>query len=375
MKRWYLFLIVIVIFIATFYKINLNYDRFYRVNGINNDNRVIIEKYLSKEDQNFLVENQISITKLIDYMSVDHFNIRNYQYYNLLIDTKRYTNKNILISTGNALKEKLTKKISSNAFSLASSLINNNLEAGYLNDDSFNFDYLNIYIALKPLYSDLRYIEDTKQYVEELTDEKMNMKQIEDMLQTAVSDYNRGSLKTLIMNAGISRRIIHPSSVTAVVDENSYIGSYEPARLVLIENIHRMKYVMYLENNSYYALASLYKAMGNLSKTLVVRKAYISYNYLPASQQGHSEYQLGNTVEFTDSSYNYKDFSDSETSRWLEAHAHEYGYILRYPPNKASSTNKSHDAHVYRYVGKKAAKEIHDSQSTLNDYVLKKIED
>ena len=151
MKRWHLFLIVIIIFIATFYKINLNHDRFYRVNGINNDNRVIIEKYISKEDQNFLVENQISITKLIDYMSVDHFNIRNYQYYNLLIDTKRYTNKNILISTGNALKEKLTKKISSNAFALASSLINNNLEAGYLNDDSFNFDYLNIYIALKPL--------------------------------------------------------------------------------------------------------------------------------------------------------------------------------------------------------------------------------
>ena len=50
-KRKYLFVTVIALFIVSFYTINLRFDPFYRVNGINNDNRMIIEKYLSKEEQ------------------------------------------------------------------------------------------------------------------------------------------------------------------------------------------------------------------------------------------------------------------------------------------------------------------------------------
>ena len=40
-KRKYLFITVIALFIVSFYTINLRFDPFYRVNGINNDNMMI----------------------------------------------------------------------------------------------------------------------------------------------------------------------------------------------------------------------------------------------------------------------------------------------------------------------------------------------
>ena len=67
-KRKYLFITVIALFIVSFYTINLRFDPFYRVNGINNDNRMIIEKYLSKEEQKYLVENRIPLYQFMKYM-------------------------------------------------------------------------------------------------------------------------------------------------------------------------------------------------------------------------------------------------------------------------------------------------------------------
>ena len=51
LKTWYLFLVIIILFGCSFYIVNLKFDKFYRVNGINNDNRVLIEKYLDEKEQ------------------------------------------------------------------------------------------------------------------------------------------------------------------------------------------------------------------------------------------------------------------------------------------------------------------------------------
>ena len=66
LKRWHLYLIVTLCFTIAFISINRKYDRFYRVNGINNDNRVLIEKYLDEKEQSYLIDNQISIDLFID---------------------------------------------------------------------------------------------------------------------------------------------------------------------------------------------------------------------------------------------------------------------------------------------------------------------
>ena len=43
----------------------------------------IFEKYLSDDEQEYLIDNQISIDLFIDYIEYDDFQLVNYQYYNL----------------------------------------------------------------------------------------------------------------------------------------------------------------------------------------------------------------------------------------------------------------------------------------------------
>ena len=51
LKSWHLYVLATLCFLFAFTSLNMKYDRFYRVNGIDNDNRSLIEKYLDKEEQ------------------------------------------------------------------------------------------------------------------------------------------------------------------------------------------------------------------------------------------------------------------------------------------------------------------------------------
>ena len=47
----------------------------------------------------------------------------------------------------------------------------------------------------------------------------------------------------------------------------------------------------------------------------------------------------------------------------------EYGFILRYPPEKSDITGIIYEPWHYRYVGKDAAKEITEQGITLEEYL------
>lgn len=51
-------------------------------------------------------------------------------------------------------------------------------------------------------------------------------------------------------------------------------------------------------------------------------------------------------------------------------HCWEYGFILRYPPDKSDVTKIVYEPWHYRYVGKEAAKEITEQEITLEEYIL-----
>ena len=165
-KRKYLFVTVIALFIVSFYTINLRFDPFYRVNGINNDNRMIIEKYLSKEEQKYLVENRIPLYHFMKFIKYDDFYLPYYQYYELLEKTGRYDNIKIILSTGNELAGKLLDSFKNNAYDQAKKLVEHDLESGYLYNQNFDFDKLEIYYEMRPLYDDYSYVDDTEYYIE-----------------------------------------------------------------------------------------------------------------------------------------------------------------------------------------------------------------
>ena len=64
-------------------------------------------------------------------------------------------------------------------------------------------------------------------------------------------------------------------------------------------------------------------------------------------------------------------FIKPATQKWLMKNSYKYGWILRYPSSKSSITGIIYEPWHYRYVGKKAAKEIHNSGVCLEEYLKK----
>ena len=82
---------------------------------------------------------------------------------------------------------------------------------------------------------------------------------------------------------------------------------------------------------------------------------------------GCSEHQTGLCFDVTTETND--GFESTEQYAWLRAHAHEYGFIQRYPANKAHITGISYEPWHYRYVGVKAATAIREQDITLEEYV------
>ncbi|MCF0115940.1 MAG: M15 family metallopeptidase [Erysipelotrichaceae bacterium] len=86
---------------------------------------------------------------------------------------------------------------------------------------------------------------------------------------------------------------------------------------------------------------------------------------------GKSEHQLGLAVDLgsADSVCELSScFFGTSTYEWLDYHAYEYGFILRYPYDKEEITGVSFSPWHFRYVGKEEALIIHNTGLTLEEY-------
>ena len=94
-------------------------------------------------------------------------------------------------------------------------------------------------------------------------------------------------------------------------------------------------------------------------------KAY-EQTTLTVQVPGHSEHETGLAIDFSNEGH----YDENEKMwKWLQEHAYKYGFILRYPKDKYEITKIDYEPWHYRYVGKKAAKEIMDKNITLEEYL------
>ena len=86
---------------------------------------------------------------------------------------------------------------------------------------------------------------------------------------------------------------------------------------------------------------------------------------------GTSEHATGLAVDIISTSYGELDDRQGDTAeqKWLMEHCWEYGFILRYPPEKSDITGIIYEPWHYRYVGKDAAQEITEQGITLEEYL------
>ncbi len=85
---------------------------------------------------------------------------------------------------------------------------------------------------------------------------------------------------------------------------------------------------------------------------------------------GCSEHEVGLALDITSDSFIplLQGFADTEEGKWLEAHSHEYGFILRYPSGKEYITGIEYEPWHFRYVGREAAAIMKDEELCLEEF-------
>lgn len=87
---------------------------------------------------------------------------------------------------------------------------------------------------------------------------------------------------------------------------------------------------------------------------------------------GHSEHQLGTTVDLTTSEVGWE-LSErldlTRAGRWLLTHAWRFGFALSYPRDAEATTGYVHEPWHYRYIGVAEARRWADSGLTLGVYL------
>lgn len=192
--------------------------------------------------------------------------------------------------------------------------------------------------------------------------------------------------------------------------ENTYPANYLNTEKILVNKYYYLtsEYVPEnLENISLsYALSNMrmvhnakdaFERMAEAAKkedlTIIAMSTYRSYNYQKnlynrylkqddqktvdsySGRPGHSEHQTGLAVDVCNGNVDYTKFHETKEFEWMMKHAHEYGFILRFPKGKEHETGYKYESWHYRYVGDEIANYIYQNNISYEEYYATKIKD
>lgn len=186
------------------------------------------------------------------------------------------------------------------------------------------------------------------------------------------------------------KQIKHPEKLDVLVNKNYQLAEdYMPSDLekVSVEVANEDKYLRHEAKDAFELLARTAKKEGY---QIILVSAYRSYHYQKdlyegyvktsgknyadrcSARPGHSEHQTGLALDVMGSNGDYNLFSDTKEFDWMQKHAYEYGFILRYPIDGYDITGFKYEPWHYRYVGKSLARYLHENNMTLDEYYFKK---
>ena len=85
-----------------------------------------------------------------------------------------------------------------------------------------------------------------------------------------------------------------------------------------------------------------------------------------SARAGHSEHQTGLAIDVNSID---DSFAGTPEAIWLENHAHEFGFIIRYPKGKENITGYKYEPWHIRYLGVEKATDVYNSGLTLEEYL------
>lgn len=178
------------------------------------------------------------------------------------------------------------------------------------------------------------------------------------------SHLNNGSL--LVINNSHKYEI--PTDLGLVLI-SEYRNTHDPDLPYIVEK----KNTMMMEVT---ALESAHKMLCDMGKStknddIMITSAFRSYDEqtnVPDKtfSAGHTDHHSGMLISLKAS--NNSPLAD-ENLTWLDKNAHKYGFVMRYPGDKAAITGVSDYTQAYRYVGAAHAKYMVENNLCLEEYV------
>jgi len=231
--------------------------------------------------------------------------------------------------------------------------------------DYFNKDYLDRYLSYKKENKDL-----TNEQVIKDVNMNLDQKHYED-----------------------TKEATHLNTEKILVNKYRYLTEdYVPENLEDISKVYALSN-MRLVHQAKIAFEELAKEAKKEDLNIVAMSTYRSYEYQVdlynkyvktdgkeaadtySGRPGFSEHQTGYAVDVFNNKETYTNFEKTEEFTWMQEHAHEYGFILRFPKDKEKETGYQYESWHYRYVGKEAAEYIHKNNISFEEYYATKIKD
>ncbi len=171
--------------------------------------------------------------------------------------------------------------------------------------------------------------------------------------------------------------------ILLVNESNPLPADYVPEDLVnLYEQRHSFRLMssdIYLTRETYASMERMFAAaeaegMNGFTVTGGYRtysqqaQLYAETEAGKALKPGCSEHQTGLAFDITVAG-STSGLESTPQFAWLLKNAWKYGFIQRYPANKAEETGIGHEPGHFRYVGDAAAKEIHESGLSLERFI------
>jgi D-alanyl-D-alanine carboxypeptidase len=163
-----------------------------------------------------------------------------------------------------------------------------------------------------------------------------------------------------------------PDDLVPAADAGFAVGQGVLVRSFLIADLSALRQAA-ADNGTPVTMLAAYRSFDEQQQILDLRIAEFGEEEAlrRAARAGHSEHQLGTTIDLTSDGLSDVDqaWGASPTGEWVAANAHRFGFIVDYPQGAEALTCYTYEPWHLRYVGRDLAAAVTASALTLREYL------
>lgn len=323
-----IFVFVIISFaVLCVFKMNLTYDSLSRYPYEDVEARELIKKHLNKKDIEYIIEYSIEPSYFLRFIEAKGFNIYHTEYYDELEEVCWFLTPDELVTFAETV------------FS------------------TYSVDELSVLLEHYK-YNEIMYWVEYK------------------------DQYNLDT--SLVLNA---------NDLLAYVDDENSVSIREPYDLIVLDGFEQVddSIEIYVSDRIMEPLKLMYSAMAKdlgIKKCggLLIDSGYVTYQrqkdiyynfknefgnsgILMTDYPGHSENQLGTSIDFAVLNVNNDDFDQTIQYNWLSRNAYLYGFYQTYQEDFVNVTQKANRPNHFRFVGYENAIKMYENNESLKEYL------